>query len=300
MPISPVSAIVINYNSGNILTQCIDSCLKQVKQTIVVDNASSDSSIINLQNSFPSKSHLIIYRNNQNLGFSAGCNMGYKFATEPYMLFLNPDCILEKNTICKLLQVLKSDTSIGMVGGHIMNPDGSEQGGARRDIPTPWRAFVSATGLYRLEKFWPKLFPDFHLHKKPLPDKPIEVEATSGAMMLIRREALEDVGSWDEGYFLHCEDLDLCMRFRQKGWKIVFVPDAKAVHFQGTCSKARPFFVAWHKHKGMMRFYRKFFSKNYSAILMGLVTCGVWLRFMLTVLFYTAQRIHRFLKPKHG
>ncbi|MCB1937358.1 MAG: glycosyltransferase family 2 protein [Nitrosomonas sp.] len=294
-----VSVIIINHNAGNILIQCVTNAMDQARQTIVIDNASSDNSLNNLKAAFPGNKNLIIHCADTNQGFAAGCNMGYKLAHEAYILFLNPDSILEKNTISTLIQALESNASIGMTGGQITNPDGTEQGGARRDIPTPWRAFIRATGLYRLEKFWPKTFPDFHLHKKPLPDKPIEVEATSGAMMLVRREALEAVGGWDEGYFLHCEDLDLCMRFRQNGWKILFVPDAKAVHYQGTCSKARPFFVAWHKHKGMVRFYRKFFGKQYSPILMGLVTCGVWLRFMLTVLFYTAQGIHKFLKPKH-
>jgi len=169
--------------------------------------------------------------------------------------------MLEPGSLKHLLQALEADPEAGMAGGHIQNPDGSEQGGGRRDVPSPWRAFVRASGLYRLEKFWPELFPDFHLHKKPLPDKPIEVEATAGAMMLVRREALQEVGGWDEGYFLHCEDLYLCMRFRQKGWRILFVPDAKAIHYQGTCSQARPIFVAWHKHKGMIRFYKKFLKK---------------------------------------
>ena len=80
--------------------------------------------------------------------------------------------------------------------------------------------------------------------------------------MLVTREAMQEVGEWDEGYFLHCEDLDWCMRFRQKGWKILFVPSSRIEHALGVCSKSRPIFVEWHKHKGMMRFYRKFFSIN--------------------------------------
>ncbi len=300
MPILPVSVIIVNYNAGRILTQCVTHALKQAQQIIVIDNNSSDTSIADLKVYFPDESNLIIRHSSRNTGFAAGCNTGCQEADERYILFLNPDCILEANSLQHLLQALEADPKAGIAGGHIQNPDGSEQGGGRRDIPSPWRAFVRATGLYRLERFWPKLFPDFHLHKKPLPAKPVEVEATTGAMMLVRREALQAVGGWDEGYFLHCEDLDLCMRFRQKGWKILFVPDAKAIHYQGTCSKARPIFVAWHKHKGMIRFYKKFFGVEYSALLMGLVTCGVWLHFMLTVLFHSAQYIHQSLKPKHG
>ena len=158
---------------------------------------------------------------------------------------------------------------------------------------------MRAFGLYRLEKYWPQLFFDFHLDKQPLPHAPIEVEAISGALMLVRREAINDVGPWDENYFLHCEDLDWCMRFKQKNWKIVFVPDAPVTHFQGTCSRARPFFVAWHKHKGMLRFYRKFFRHQYPRALMGLVTFAIWLRFGITVILYPLQNLHKLLKLKH-
>src|SRR3546814_512653 len=112
--------------------------------------------------------------------------------------------------------------------------------------------------------------------------------------MLVKRQAVEDVGLCDEGYFLHCEDLDWCMRFRQKGWKILFVPSAHISHALGACSRSRPIFVEWHKHKGMMRFYRKFFRHQYPGLLMGLVTAGVWLRFSLAVAYLTAQRLlHR-------
>ncbi len=296
----PVSAVIVNYNAGSILTQCIDHCLKQVEQVIVVDNASTDNSITDLKKQFSTENRLIVHYNSQNQGFSIGCNIGYRLSTEPYVLFLNPDCILEKNTVHKLLKILESSSDIGMTGGYLANPDGSEQGGGRRKIPTPWRAFVRATGLHHLGKFWPKLFPDFHLHKQTLPTTPIEVEAISGAMMLVRREAILVVGDWDENYFLHCEDLDWCMRFQQKNWKILFVPDAKAMHFQGTCSKARPFFVAWHKHRGMIYFYRKFFRHQYSGFLMGLIITGVWLRFSLAVIYNILYFIPKLLKPKYG
>jgi GT2 family glycosyltransferase len=199
--------------------------------------------------------------------------------------------MLQSGTLKHLVQVLESDSTIGMVGGYLTNPDGSEQGGGRRAIPSPWRAFVRAFGLYHLEKYWPKIFFDFHLHKQPLPQESIEVEAISGALMLVRREAIEDVGVWDEGYFLHCEDLDWCMRFKQKNWKIVFVPDAPVTHFQGTCSRGRPFFVAWHKHKSMLRFYQKFFRQQYPSVLMGLVAVGIWFRFGVTVVFYAVRQL---------
>jgi GT2 family glycosyltransferase len=296
---APVSVIVVNHNAGLLLTACILAALEQAKQVIVVDNASSDSSLANLNIRVPAEARLHIIRLSKNVGFAAGCNLGYQEATSPYILFLNPDCILSTGSLQRMVQVLESDPHIGMVGGYLINPDGSEQGGGRRAIPSPWRAFVRAFGLYHLARYWPQLFFDFHLDKQPLPQSPIEVEAISGALMLVRREAIDDVGSWDEDYFLHCEDLDWCMRFKQKNWKILFVPNALVTHFQGTCSRARPFFVIWHKHKGMLRFYRKFFQHRYPRALMVLVTFAIWLRFGITVIRYSLQNCYKLLKPKH-
>lgn len=293
-----VSTIIVNYNAGNLLRACIDSLLScsLICDIIVVDNASTDGSL----NLLDGLQGIRIIRNSANAGFAAACNQGLSYARSDSVLFLNPDCSVCPETLAKLVGVLRSETNVGMVGGLLVNPDGSEQGGGRRAVPTPWRSFVRAFGLYRFADRWPKLFYDFHLHKQPLPDAPIEVEAISGACMLVKRLALEDVGLWDEGYFLHCEDLDLCMRFRQKGWKIIFVPDARVTHTMGACSKTRPLFVEWHKHKGMVRFYRKFFRRKYPVALMWLVTLGVWLRFSLVAAYLTVRRLLARFGMKHG
>ena len=109
--------------------------------------------------------------------------------------------------------------------------------------------------------------------------------------MLITREAAHDFGLMDEGYFLHCEDLDLCMRACQHGWQILFVPDAPVVHHKGGCSRERPVFVEWHKHRGMVRFYQKHFRHQYPGALMMLVVIGVWLRFAAVAARLQGQRL---------
>jgi len=297
--VAVVSTIIVNFNAGQLLRRCVASLLDcPLKiEIIVVDNASTDGSLDTLDSS-PA---ITIIRNNRNLGFSAGCNIGIKTATAEHLLFLNPDCSFTPGTVKKLLDYLQVHKEVGMVGGLLVDPDGTEQGGGRRAMPTPWRTLVRATGLTRFSNRWPRLFEDFYLHKQPLPKKPIEVEAISGACMLVKRKALEDVGLWDEGYFLHCEDLDYCMRFRRSGWKIAFVPDARIVHEHGVCSRSRPIFVEWHKHKGMMRFYRKFFRHQYPGLLMWLVTLGVWLRFSIVAIgYYSVKWVSQILGFKRG
>ncbi len=286
-----VSLIIVNYNAGDSLAACVASALSQVDDLVVVDNASTDHSLAQLDAKFLGERKLRIVRNRENLGFAAACNIGAGTSAGSYLLFLNPDCVLEPDSVKRLLQTLEVYPEAGMVGGLLVDPDGTEQGGGRRAIPTPWRSFVRAFGLSRFADRWPRLFFDFYLHKQPLPSEPMEVEAISGACMLVRRAAMDDVGLRDEGYFLHCEDLDFSMTMRRKGWKILFVPDARIVHDKGGCSRSRPIFVEWHKHRGMIRFYRKFFRHQYPGVLMWLVMLGVWLQFAAVVTYYTVKRV---------
>lgn len=293
-----VSVVVVNHNAGAFLSKCVTSALGQAKEVIVVDNASKDSSISDLLLNFPSESRLKVIRQVKNMGFSSACNTGFRVSSEQYLLFLNPDCVLGEGALKRMVEVLKADASAGMAGGLLVNLDGSEQGGGRRAVPTPWRSFVRAFGLYRFSNRWPRLFFDFYLHRQPLPKTPMEVEAVSGALMLAKREVIGDVGLMDEGYFLHCEDLDWCMRFRQKNYRILFVPDALVYHYLGFCSRYVPWFVEWHKHRGMLRFYHKFFRHQYPGILMWMVTFGVWLRFCAVCVYYSIRIAKQFIVRK--
>ena len=288
-----IGVIIVNYNAGKILADCVTRIVPQVDGIVVVDNDSNDGSLTMLERAIPAGEIVKIVKQNSNLGFSVACNVGIDLMKNDYLLFLNPDCLLDHDAVAILVSSFDFDPHIGMVGGLLLNPDGSEQAGGRRAVPTPWRSFVRAFGLARFANRWPRLFTDFYLHQQPLPKRPIEVEAISGACMLVRRDALDDVGRWDEGYFLHCEDLDLCMRFRQKGWKVMFVPDARMTHIHGASSKGRRIFVEWHKHKGMLRFYHKFFRHQYPGVLMWLVTMGVWFRFGVIVVADAGHRVLR-------
>lgn len=279
---------VVNFNAGSYLLSCVRSAISQCDELVIIDNASTDGSMDDVTRAASPLANVIVVLNSKNLGFARACNIAVGASSGDLILFLNPDCILQPGAVNAMRRALRTHAGVGMVGGLLLNPDGAEQAGGRRLVPTPWRSFVRAFGLQKWKDRYPRLIEGYDLHLEPLPEAPEEVEAISGACMLVRKQALDEVGLLDERYFMHCEDLDWCMRFREKGWRILFVPAARIVHFKGACSATRPVFVEWHKHKGMVRFYRKFFRHQYPGALMWLVTLGVWLRFcavMLSVLF---------------
>jgi len=299
LPGAPCEVVIVNYNAGPTLAEAVRTILPcaSVREVIVVDNASGDQSLALLEAGFPGEARLRVLRNDANLGFAVGCNRALAHCQAPYQLYLNPDCLVDPSAIDTLIATLEGEADAGMAGPLLVNTDGSEQAGGRRGVPTPWRSFVRAFGLSRLSTRYPRLFSDFLLHHEPLPTSPVAVEAISGACMLVRNEAMRRVGPLDEGYFMHCEDLDWCMRFRRAGWRILFVPQARVVHLLGTCSRARPVFVEWHKHKGMLRFYRKFFRHQYPGLLMWLVAAGVWLRFAAVATKLMLRKAWR--RPEH-
>lgn len=283
-----VDVVIVNYNAGAVLLDCVRSVLPQCRRVIVVDNASHDDSLALLEQDASLMQQTHIIRNDQNLGFAKACNIGAHAAEGSHLLFLNPDCVAANDALETLLKVLESDDSIGMVGGQLLNPDGSEQAGGRRNIPRPSSAFVRAFGLSTL---FPNTFKSFDQNQEPTPKQPIQVEAISGACMMLSREFFEQIQGWDDDYFLHCEDLDICMRINLSGKTILFVPDAHIVHQKGVCSQSRPIFVEWHKHKGMMRFYRLFFRKQYPLPVWWLVVAGIWLRFAAVAVVYSIKKL---------
>jgi hypothetical protein len=277
-----VSIVIVNYNGGPLLNKAVCSALSSTipVEVHVSDNGSTDGSLSSLRHLSAGDRRLRIIENRTNLGFARASNVALEQAHGEYVLLLNPDAVIKPDTLARMIETLSAYPDAGMAGCLLRNPGGTEQAGCRRSVPTPWRTLVRVFHLDRLFPNHPR-FRNFVLTQQPLPETPVFLEAISGAFMLVRRKALKSVGLLDEKYFMHCEDLDWCMRFRLAGWKILFVPDVEVVHYRGTCSKSRPVFVLWHKHKGMIRFYRKFFRHQYPWPLMPLVAAAVWTRFLL-------------------
>jgi GT2 family glycosyltransferase len=279
---TPLSVIIVNFNAGALLAQAVEAVLASYDSVHVVvsDNGSNDDSLAQLELRHGQDSRLSIIRNQANLGFARANNRALDQAVAPYLLFLNPDCLVGPQTLARMLQFMEEQPEVGMAGCVTRNPDGSEQVASRRVIPNPWIALLRFTGLHRL---WPGLASRLGVEilDQALPLRPTPVDAISGAFMLVRQSALAEVGPLDEGYFLHCEDLDWFVRFAQAGWAIYFVPDAEVVHYKGTCSVGHGLSVAWHKHRGMSRFFRKFQARDYAQPFRLLIYAGIWLHFGL-------------------
>jgi len=173
-----------------------------------------------------------------------------------------------------------TDARIGLAGASIAGTDGRTESASRRRDPLLLRALMSISGLARFQLRWPALAGV----TLPVPvDVPVaeDVEAVSGALMLMPRVVFDRIGGFDEGYFLHCEDLDLCRRVRDAGLRVICANDVRVVHVKGSSSRSRPFFVARHKHRGMWRWFVKFDSAARNPLLRVLVWCGLWMHFAL-------------------
>jgi GT2 family glycosyltransferase len=273
--VNQCDAVIVNFNAGEFLKEAVKSVLRSASlaHVYVVDNASTDSSLDFL----PQDHRLTIIPNAANLGFAAAANIGLARATSDAVLLLNPDADMTEGTIEHLITALWSADNVGMVGPLLLNPDGTEQAGGRRKFPMPPTALEHALAITWVGRYFAALSLPPHLY--PLPQKPIEIDAISGACMMVRRAAMAAVGLLDERYFLHCEDLDWCLRFRQHGWTILFVPEARVIHHKGMSSKDRALAVEYYKHRSMVQFYRKHLSSTYPRWLLALTVVGVWLRF---------------------
>jgi GT2 family glycosyltransferase len=269
------SVIVVAADSGALLGDCVASVLASAVplELIVSDNASRDGSIESVAARWPAEPRLHIVHNGKNLGFGAGCNRAARQARGDMLLFLNPDCRLGADAIARLRSLMDAHT--GLIGASIVDAGGTPEPASRRRDPLLRRALLTFSGLARLESRWPALAGVDVPARTDMPT-PEDVEAVSGALMLVTRAVFDRVGGFDEGYFLHCEDLDLCRRVRDAGLRVVCANAVRVTHVKGSSSRARPWFVARHKHRGMWRWFVKFDPAARNSLVRALVWCGLW------------------------
>jgi GT2 family glycosyltransferase len=253
-----LSAIVVTYRTGPILIECLNALAAsgECDEVIVVDNGSTPAEEAQLDALVASKSAIRLFRGHGNVGFSAACNLGARHAVGDRLLFVNPDVVLAQGAATRMASALDRIARPAIVGGDLRDPQGQPDRGSRRDRVTPWRAFVSFSGLSRLGR-WVSACRDLHRHQDPVPSETSAVGAVSGALMMLRRSDFAFVGGFDEEYFLHVEDVDLCRRIEEAGGIVVFEPGALATHARST-SDVSAAWIAAHKARSFSRYFKKF------------------------------------------
>ncbi|MFO7891302.1 MAG: glycosyltransferase [bacterium] len=272
-----LSVIIVNYNVRPLLEQALSSIQKAVKdiscEIFVVDNNSSDGSDVMIRKNFP---EVNLISNNKNFGFSKANNQALKLAKGKYICLVNPDTIVQADTFTVSLEFLNNHDDVGALGCKIINPDGTLQLACRRSFPTPWVAFSKISGL---SKLFPqsKLFGQYNLSYCD-PDEIMEVDAISGSFMMVRKKTIDEVGFLDESFFLFGEDLDWCYRIKEKGWRIIYLPTTKIIHYKGSSTKEAVFDSIKLFYQAMQIFVNKHSKKGFSVIPNWILLMGIWLR----------------------
>lgn len=247
-----VCAVIVSYRTGPALASCLNALLSAegLDQIVIADNGNDAAAEAMFDSAAMRDRRVRVLRGQGNIGFAAACNLAAREAQTEALAFINPDVILEPDAIPRLLAVLNA-VAPAIVGGDLRDENGRPERGSRRDRLTLWRAFVSFSGLSRLG------FRDYNRHTDPLPAVPERVGAISGALFVMRRADFAKLGGFDEGYFLHVEDLDLCRRAEEAHWPVVFAPGPHGRHLRST-SEADARDVSRHKARGLARYFRKF------------------------------------------
>jgi GT2 family glycosyltransferase len=279
-----LSIVIVNYNTAPFLEACLSSIPRAAPdglwlEVTVVDNASSDGSERLVRERFP---WVTLLTNESNVGFSAANNNGVRHSTGRYVLFLNPDVVVHAGALDTMLAFMERVPEACAATCQVLLPDGRPDDGAHRGFPTPWNAFCYFSGLSRLLPR-SRLIGGYTLGW--LDRSTVhEIDALVGAFMLVRREAGEAVGWWDEDFFFYGEDLDFCYRLKKAGWKVFYVPDATITHVKSAASgikKSPPrpstasldtrLHASRARFEAMRLFYRKHYLSRYPTVLTWLV-----------------------------
>ena len=251
-----VSVVMVVYRTGPALAESLAKVLAEraVEELVVVDNGSTPEEAAVMDAAASADGRVQVLRGQGNVGFARGANLGASAARGRLLVFLNPDAFLTTGCIEALGDAIDPARAPSLVGARVMNPDGAEQRGARRGEVTPVSTFLSLTNLARRLPMFRRF--EIHQESETVPDGPKPVPTISGACFAMTRADFAAVHGFDEGFFLHVEDIDLCWRVRKSGGVVLFQPAAEVVHLGSTSEKAR-LFVEISKGFGLARYFRK-------------------------------------------
>jgi N-acetylglucosaminyl-diphospho-decaprenol L-rhamnosyltransferase len=256
LPVPGVSVVMVVYMTGEVLRDSIALVLADptVGEFVIVDNGSPPEVAEQLRALRRKYPRVRLVQGQGNVGFARGANLGAQVARGQHLVFLNPDALVQPDCIRLLIDATQGQPSPCIVGACVLNPDGSEQRGGRRGEVTPVTTLMTLThlalnvrGLRRFE---------IHREDEPSPVEPVPVQTISGACFYVSRTDFEALGGFDEGFFLHVEDIDFCWRARQQGGSVLFHPSARVVHL-GSTSQTHPMVVEFHKGRGLVRYFIK-------------------------------------------
>jgi N-acetylglucosaminyl-diphospho-decaprenol L-rhamnosyltransferase len=285
----PLDVAIVSYRSRDLLEACLTSLRnhppKGGARIWVVDNGSMDGTAEMVETAFP---EVKLVASESNLGFSAANNFVIRRSNAPYVLALNPDTRMTPGALDRMLRVMESNPAIGVAGCRLELEDGGFDHAARRSFPTPLGALAHFTGVGRRANAPASLAQ----YRAPTVDRG-QVDAVNGAFMLMRRSALEQVGLFDEGYWMYMEDLDLCYRMAEAGWITWYEPSVTVLHVKaGSSGKLRSPRLDYAFHYGMLRFYRKHYARARSPLLNAAVYVGIALKLASSVLTSSVRRAH--------
>ncbi|MDR0926687.1 MAG: glycosyltransferase [Ignavibacteria bacterium] len=256
-----ISIVIVNYNVKDFLHQCLTSIENATNglsiEVIVVDNASTDGSMDFIEPLFPDYKFI---RSAENLGFAKANNIAIKQALGKYLLILNPDTILAEDTLTEMLSYMNSNREVGIAGCKVLNSDGSFQIQCRRGFPTPWASFCK---LFGLQKLFPnsKLFAKYNQTFQPI-DATYYIDAVIGAFMFCDTKLIQDIGGFDENYFMYGEDLDLCRQVQLHNRKVAYYHKTSIIHFKGESTRRSSLNEIKQQYDAMEKFARKYFSNS--------------------------------------
>ncbi len=248
-----ISVVMVSYFTGPALTGAIKAVLADpdITEIILIDNGNSIYMRERLYEIKRNEARLRILQGHGNIGFARACNYGTKFIQSDYILFLNPDTIIEKGAASLLAKCGENLQEPWLAGGYLYDVEGQEQKGARRQDLTLWRAIVSFSPLGVFLKNT-----NLHLNQTPMPKENMPMSTVSGACMMCSRLGFKQLGGFDERYFLHVEDIDICRQANFLGGQVYFVPKAKVLHF-GATSQVIPIIVEYQKFKSVTKYFWK-------------------------------------------
>jgi N-acetylglucosaminyl-diphospho-decaprenol L-rhamnosyltransferase len=273
-----LSIILVSWNTRDLLACCLDSDQRQAPggayEVWVIDNASTDGSAAMVRERFP---WVRLIENRENAGFAKANNQGIRQAGGRYVVLLNSDTEVRPGALAALVDFMQAHPRAGAAGARLLNPNGSLQPSCHPML-TPGREFWR---LLFLERLWRRATYPMHRWET---DSPRRVEAIKGACLVLRREALDQVGLLDEGYFVYTEEVDLCYRLAQAGWELWWVPRAEVVHHEAQSTRQAAEAMYLQLYRSKVQFYHKFGGARRAQRFKRLVRLAYWPRLAVAVL----------------